>query len=125
MKRQTRARRLPGTAPALALWLLASSPSARPFTIDDFLNREDVGAIEQAGHTLVVERRGPTTRAARYDLDALQDIERTTLWTADLAHPVASRPLFQADRRAGYALGPVSPDGRHVAVMRLTDDDWE
>ncbi|HEX3365707.1 S9 family peptidase [Phenylobacterium sp.] len=112
-------------APALALLLLASSSYARPFTIEDHLHREDLGAVEQAGQTVVVERRGPTTSAARYDLDALQDIERSTLWVADLAHPGASRPLFPAEHGAGYALGPVSPDGRRVAVMRLTDHDWE
>jgi dipeptidyl aminopeptidase/acylaminoacyl peptidase len=125
MARQDRARRVPGTALALAGLLFASSLQARPFTLEDFLHREDLGAVEQAGPRLVLERRGPATKAARYDLDALQDVERTTLWVADTAQAGASRPLFRAQRGAGYALGPVSPDGLRVAVMRLTDHDWE
>jgi dipeptidyl aminopeptidase/acylaminoacyl peptidase len=125
MPRLRRARRVPGLAAAVVLSLAAAPPQARPYTLDDFLSREDLGAVELVGQALVIERRGPATKAARYDLDALQDLERTTLWVADLAHPGPARRLFPADRRAGYALGPASPDGRHVAVMRLTDRDWE
>lgn len=120
-----RAQRVLGSVAAISLIAATSTVSARPFTLEDFLGREDLGAIEQAGGDFILERRGPTASAARFDLDANQDVERTTLWVAAPEHPQAPQLLFKPVRGTGYALGPVSPDGRRVAVMRLTATRWE
>ncbi|MCR5879458.1 hypothetical protein [Phenylobacterium sp. J367] len=105
---------------------LPSPALARPVTLEDLLQREGVGqaAFDPAGRWVVVERQGPYASGVRFDLEGFNDIARTTIWAAPVqgAEPLA--PLFPSETDAGYKLGPISPDGLHVAVYRLKGDAW-
>jgi dipeptidyl aminopeptidase/acylaminoacyl peptidase len=107
--------------------LAGASAAARPVTLDDLMRREAFGSAQVApgGRWLVIERRGPYRSASRFDLEGLNDIARTRLERVDLARPGPGRPLLAAAPGVGYAAGPISPDGRRMAVFRLTDRRWE
>jgi dipeptidyl aminopeptidase/acylaminoacyl peptidase len=114
-------------AAALGVLLAATSAYARPAQLDDVLRREAFGAVEidPNGRWLALERRGPYASAVRFDLDTLDELARTTLWRVDLQRPGAPRPLVPVQPGVAYALGPFAPDGRQVAVFRLTQRNWE
>ncbi|MCR5876663.1 hypothetical protein LRS10_22415 [Phenylobacterium sp. J426] len=116
-----------GRLAAAAVSLLACSAAARPVTVDDVLAREAVGRVALGARWAVLELRGPYESGAAFDYDLRNDILRTGLHAVDLRQPAAPRPLFQADgatAKAGYAMGPLSPDGERLAVFRLSDGEW-
>ena len=115
------------SAAAAALCLLAPSASARGLTPDDVLARAAFGQAEIApgDRWLVAPLLGPYASAARFDYDRYSDILRTTLQLADLRHPGPLRPLFAPEPGVGYQAGPISPDGRQMAVFRLKAERWE
>jgi dipeptidyl aminopeptidase/acylaminoacyl peptidase len=111
----------------LAAWAGSSPLAARPVTLDDLMRRERFGAVQldPSERWLVVERRGPYAEAARFDLETFNEIARTTLARMDLRDPGRLEPLFAASQGVGYAAGAFSPDGRRMAVFRLTDRRWQ
>ena len=98
--------------------------NARPVTVEDLLQREDLGAaaIAPGGRWLLVERRGPYAQAPRFDLQLFNPLLRTRIMVADLDRPGRLRPLLRAKRGSGYQLGPISPDGARAVVYRLAPD---
>ena len=120
--------RRPLAAGLILAALLSGSPSnGRPATVEDLLRREAFGAVaaDPTGRWLVIEHQRPYQESFRFDLDVFNDYARTRLDRVDLRHPGPARPLFRADAKAGYVAGPFSPDGRRLAVYRLTATDWE
>ena len=115
---------------ALAAAALAIAPlraaDARPYTVEDHLGREGLGraALSADGRWLVWERHAAYGTGARFDYDRFNDLFRTRLEVTDLAGPLGRRPLWPVEPGAGYALGPLSPDGGRAAVLRLRDGLW-
>lgn len=121
------ARRAAGAAVAVLCAAVGASAAARPLQLEDLLQREAIGAaaISPDGRWAVLERRAPYAQAARFDYERLTDALRTTLWVSDLRAGGPLRPLFPAEPGCGYAAGPVSPDGRRMAVYRLKAGRWQ
>lgn len=114
-------------AAAAAALAAAASARARPFQLEDMLAREDFGAVvsDPTGRWAVIEHRGPYAAGIRFDVDTFTDLARTRLERLDLRDPGAPRPLFRPRPGEGYAAGAFSPDGRRMAVYRLTARSWE
>jgi dipeptidyl aminopeptidase/acylaminoacyl peptidase len=111
-----------------ALAVLGGAPAqGRPVRLEDLLQRETFGAISLApgGRWLLVEQRGPYASGARFDFGSYNELFNTRLMVADLARGGGLRPLFRADRGTGYRAGPISPDGAHAVIYRLTASRWE
>jgi dipeptidyl aminopeptidase/acylaminoacyl peptidase len=127
------ARRGPAHTVAMALAataVVAGAPApalARPFQLEDMLNREDFGAVlrDPSGRWAVIEHRGPYAAGIRFDVDTFTDVARTRLERLDLRDPRAPRPLFRSQSGEGYSAGAFSPDGQRIAVYRLTARTWE
>lgn len=120
-------RPLCGPALLAALLILVAAPAvARPYTLDDHLRREELGRAEVSadGRWIVWERRLPYREGGRFDYDRFNDLFRTRLEVIDLEGALGRRALGQAAAGAGYALGPLSPDGVRAAVYRLQDGRW-
>ncbi|MFC3077825.1 alpha/beta hydrolase family protein [Phenylobacterium terrae] len=119
-------RRLAALAAASLTLAAPIPPAARPYTLDDHLAREALGrtGVSADGRWLVWERRGPYRTGARFDHDRFNDLFRTRLEVTDLTGPLGRRPLGPHAPGAGYALGPLSPDGARAAVFRLAGEDW-
>jgi len=100
---------------------------ARPFQLEDALQREGFGdiALAPGGRWLVVEQRGPFAAGARFDFGRFNPLFRTELKVADLQARAPLRPLFAAEPGVGYRAGPISPDGALMAVFRLSPGRWE
>ncbi|WP_372784837.1 prolyl oligopeptidase family serine peptidase [Phenylobacterium sp.] len=120
-------RSLVAVAAGLCVLLPAAQALGRPATVEDFLQRESLGGadVDPTGHWLVYARQGPMLSAARFDFEVFNDILRTRLMKVDLRHPSLAKPLFRAAAMAGYTAGPFSPDGRYLAVRRLTAANYE
>ncbi len=120
-------RSLAAAAVGLGLLLPASQALGRPATVEDLLRREALAGayVDPTGHWLVYERQGPMVSGARFDFEVFNDVFRTRLMKVDLRHPGLARPLFKTVAAAGYTAGPFSPDGRYLAVRRLTADNGD
>lgn len=94
---------------------------ARPYRIGDMLRLQTYGAVQQApsGDFALVERSKPYDEAGAYDYGAFSARLLSTIEIVDLRRPTAPTPLFQQSRDAGYWIGSISPDSRHVSVFRL------
>lgn len=111
----------------LAAWLLlAAAADARCFTVEDILAEESWGraAFDPTGRWLLVERIGPHAASPSFDLEPYGDLATTRILAIDVPAVGAPRPLIVGDPR-GVTLGPVSPDGRQVAVYRLAPRRWD
>jgi dipeptidyl aminopeptidase/acylaminoacyl peptidase len=123
-------RRLRAATAALCLALAATATAgpaaARPLTIEDRLHAAVIGdaRIDPTERWAVIEHGRPYAAASRFDFDLAQGIFNTELRLLDLHRPGPAEPLFPAEPGAGYAAGPFSPDGRRLAVFRLTHDSW-
>lgn len=98
---------------------------ARPIELEDVLNQEDFGAVTLTGGWAVVEQRGPYAAAPRFDYFLANNLFRTRIMVADLAHFGPLHPLFRHEPGVGYQAGPPSPDGKRLAVFRLKRDRWQ
>lgn len=108
--------------------LIAAGPVlARPFTVNDLLAREQLGSLQiDAGQRwLVVQHFAPWDTAARYDLDADTALGLSRIQVFDLAHGGAERSMGLDAEGTGYVPGPLSPDGRRLAVYRVSGHDVE
>jgi dipeptidyl aminopeptidase/acylaminoacyl peptidase len=111
---------------AVVLWAVALGATARPFTVDDLLGQESLGAqaVDPSGRWLVVEQRGAYDTAARYDAFFATSQTLGRLRVVDLKHPAPARALLAHDAGPGMVLGPFSPSGTRLAVYRLRDHRW-
>lgn len=114
-------------AVALAAAATCGGAGARPYGLEDALQREDIGevAVTAGGRWLVVEQRRPYADGARFDLGRFNALFRTDLKVVDLRDGGAPRRLLSANASTGYRAGPLSPDGARLAVFRLTSNRWE
>jgi hypothetical protein len=116
-------------AGAVIVFVFASALAARarPAVLEDLLRREGFGAVrsDPTGRWLVIERRAAYESGARFDLGPLNDLARTILVRVDLRRPGPPVALFPVQPGVGYAVGPYAPDGRRMAVYRLTARNWE
>lgn len=105
--------------------LLASAAQARPFTVDDLLNRQRLGpvALSPSGRWLVMQSTAPYQTITRYDLSEFAD---RTISRLDLVEVPNGQPrrLFPEDGY-GYLAGPYSPSGDKMAVTRVKGRDME
>lgn len=113
------------TAAAVAL-LWGVPATARPFTVDDLLHQESLGAqaIDPTGRWLAFEQRGPYDSATRYDQHFAIGQTLGRLKVVDLRGREPARPLLAEDPGPGLLLGPFSPGGARVAVFDARDHGW-
>lgn len=106
------------------LGCLAAAPAAKPLSVEDILARESIGAVEVAsnGRWLLWERRAAYASGSRFDFDRFNDLFRTRIEIVDLDRPAEPQALKGQSAGAGYALGPISPDGARAVVYRLEPD---
>jgi dipeptidyl aminopeptidase/acylaminoacyl peptidase len=102
--------------------VLASGAQARSFDIEDLVRQEALGeaVLTPDEHWLVFARRGAAAGGQRFDLGPFNPDLRTTLLAVDLTAPGAPRPLFRHEPEFGYRVGPLSPQGRRLAVWRIS-----
>lgn len=120
-------RRTAPLAMALAALLFACGGAiARPLDLDDLLATEEIGqaALDPTGRWLAVERLRPYDQAPSFELGHGTRFRRGVLWRADLQGDGRLRPALPAPSGAGDSLGPFSPDGRRLAVLRLQGRAW-
>jgi dipeptidyl aminopeptidase/acylaminoacyl peptidase len=117
--------RLARLALALALACPWAPALARPFTVDDLLAQESLGAaaLDPTGRWLVFERRDPYDSAVRFDAGQATSLTLGRLRIADVRAPGRVRPLLADDPR-GVLIGPFSPSGARLAVFRLEGHEW-
>lgn len=111
----------------LLAWGCATFATARPFTVDDLLSQESLGAlaIDPNGRWLVFERRGPYEDGRRFDAHFATGQTMGRLQVVDLLDPKPARDLLPADAGPGLLIGPFSPGGSRLAVYRFQDHAWK
>lgn len=111
---------------ALALFCSAEGAAARPFTVEDMLHQESLGAvsIDPSGRWLVLEHRGHYDSARRYDYNTENSLALGRLEAVDLRSSKPARPLLARDAGPGVVMGPFSPSGRRLAIYRLHGHKW-
>lgn len=117
----------PMRALALAAGIALAAPAAaRPFTVDDMLRQESLGAgvFDPSGRWYVFEQRDRYDTAARYDLSAAIVTALSRLRVAEVSGDGPARPLISPDPGPGVVLGSFSPSGARLAVFRFQDRRW-
>jgi dipeptidyl aminopeptidase/acylaminoacyl peptidase len=111
----------------LAAWLslAAEAAGARPFTVEDMVQQESFGraAFDPTGRWVVYERRGPHAQAPSFAFEPHSEAAEGRLRLVDLASNTPPRSLVAGDP-FGLTLGPISPDGRRVAIYALKGATW-
>lgn len=119
---------MPRLAVALAALALVATPAgARPYTVDDLLNTEELGAagFDPTGRWGVIERRGSLATATFIDgLDQTQRLASDLLLIDTAAAAPRLVPLPHPGR-SGLIAGPFAPRGERLAVIGLSDDSAE
>jgi dipeptidyl aminopeptidase/acylaminoacyl peptidase len=112
---------------ALCLILITSTAASRPYTVDDLLKLEDLGAaaIDPTGRWLLIETQRPYETAGRFDYDGYTGYALNRPMVADLSQPGPARALLPEDGKTGYRLGAFSPQGKSVVVYRHRQALWE
>lgn len=108
----------------VALCLVVSSVcTARPYRLEDMLRLESYGQVLIAARAklVLVERRAPYDTASDFSYGFLVRRLLSRIEVADLTSPTRLRPLFEQPAGAGYWMGGLSPDGRHLSVFRLKE----
>ncbi|MFC5345534.1 alpha/beta hydrolase family protein [Brevundimonas staleyi] len=92
----------------------------RPFTVDDLLALESLGDVRLSPDSrfLVIERAGPYDATERFEHDYYTRLAITDLEVRDRAGALLH--TLRSNGSQGYDSGPFSPDGRHMAVFRLS-----
>jgi dipeptidyl aminopeptidase/acylaminoacyl peptidase len=118
-------RRAAFAAAAIGLVLVASQARARPFTVEDLIQQESLGAaaFDPTGRWLVFEQRDRYSTAPRYDLYIQTSQTLGRLRVVDLKGSGQAHALLRPDLR-GLVMGPFSPNGRRLAVFRMRDHRW-
>jgi dipeptidyl aminopeptidase/acylaminoacyl peptidase len=111
----------------LCLSLIPTLAAAHPFGVEDLLKLQSRGetTVDPGGRWLVISSQRPHDTAGRYDFDMRTGYVLTSPLVVDLEHPGPARPLLPQDPGTGYKVGPFSPDGRHIVVLRHRDALWE
>ena len=106
---------------ALAILCLVPPAAARPFTVDDLLAQQTLGAqaVDPGGRWAVIEQRDAYDRGRRFDAYLHTSEALTRLKVVDLKNPGPPRPLLKRDPGPGVTLGGLSPSGKRLAVYRL------
>ncbi len=116
---------------ALALATTAAWPvtaqTPRPFSIDDLLAHEDIGAtrISPDGAWVSIEHQRPYDQAGSYDLSTMVKAMLTDLEVHHVAQDREPIRLAAPSHDAGHLSGPFSPDGARMAVFRVTAADLQ
>src|SRR4051812_44227126 len=112
---------------ALCLSLIPTFAAAHTFGVEDLLKLEERGetALDPTGRWLILATRRPHDTAGRYDFDMRTGYVLTAPLVADLLHPGLARPLLVQELATGYKIGPFSPDGSRIVVVRHRDRLWE
>lgn len=106
--------------------LICAQPSiAAPFTVDHLLALEQLGpvTVDPSQRWAVIQTFGAWDTAPRFDLDDFSRYGVGKVRVFDLRAGAEQRLELPAG--AGYVAGPVSPDGRRMALCRLVGRDWE
>ncbi|WP_197424653.1 MULTISPECIES: prolyl oligopeptidase family serine peptidase [unclassified Phenylobacterium] len=106
--------------------LLATAPAvASPFTVEDLLQAETLGAaaFDPSGRRLIYEWRGAYASARRFDYDQAVVQTLSRLRVVDASAPGAGRPLLRGDP-AGVVMAAFSPSGARLAVLRIDEASW-
>jgi dipeptidyl aminopeptidase/acylaminoacyl peptidase len=119
-------RRLVAALVACALLGGAEAAWSRPFTVEDLLHQESLGAaaIDPSGRWLVFEQRDPYDTADRYEHHFATSQSLGRLRVVDLRQAPASRPLLVRDPGPGMVMGPFSPSGARLAVYWMHGRRW-
>jgi len=109
------------TAPAPAL-----SQSSSPFTVEDLLQQEGLGAVRISpnGRWIVMERQAPWGRGATYRLGYNTPLLLTGLEIRSVDDAAIAYRLSDPGHANGYVAGPFSPSGDRMVVYRLTESSW-
>lgn len=97
----------------LAAMAFAPARAERPYTVDDMLSVESIGAasFDPSGQRLVFERHGPFDRQSNYGRQSVIGEHRSKIYAADVAGTAAPSLLFEQQPGDGYTIGGISPDG--------------
>jgi dipeptidyl aminopeptidase/acylaminoacyl peptidase len=100
--------------------------AARPFTIEDLLAEESLGAadIDPSGRWAVFEVRDRYDSLTEYRYGLRMEIALSRLRVAELRGAGPARPLLASDVGPGVVMAGFSPSGRTLAVYRLSDGRW-
>lgn len=121
---------LPGQALARRMRLTgaaaASSGARRPFTLDDLLDMEQLGAVRfsEDGRWLVVSRRRAWMKSTTYRLTYAMDERLGEIDIFDARDGQLTFQLTDPTGAQGFTPGPISPDGMRMVVYRLTSARW-
>lgn len=116
---------------ALALATTVAWPAAaqapRPFTIDDLLRHEDIGATLASpdGKWVAIERQRPYDQAGSYGLGIMTSAMLTDLELHRVGGGRETIRLSSPSHEAGHLAGPFSPDGARMVVLRVTAGDLQ
>lgn len=111
------------TAITLSLALFAGSAAARPYTVDDLLITEDLGAagFDPTGRWLVVERRGPYRTAPYFDGNELAHRLAGDLLVVDVRARAPQVRRILRPEASGLLAGPFAPGGQSVAIVKASE----
>jgi dipeptidyl aminopeptidase/acylaminoacyl peptidase len=111
---------------AMALTVMVRPGPARPYTIDDLLEDEEIKnvVIAPGGRWLIFQRLGPLARAEYFDEMSLETL-RSRLYRVDLTRPALAEPLLAPGDDAGVIALGFSPRGTQLAIGRLSRQHWQ
>src|SRR5690606_5337151 len=106
----------------------AASPvaAAPPFTIDALLRQEGLGGVRISpdGRWIALEQLAAYDTASTYRVSMDTDRLLSSVRIFDARTGEIAHVLDAPDGAAGYTLGRFSPDGRRLAVYRLSPEAW-
>jgi dipeptidyl aminopeptidase/acylaminoacyl peptidase len=100
----------------------ASGRGARPLSIDDILNMEDVGRAisDGTGSRIVYDRMLPYKRRPDFGVEQrFLDATASSLMVLERREPLNPRPLFRSTPNTGYLALSFSPSGRYFAFLLI------
>lgn len=119
--------RLRSQIAALCLAALAAPAAARTFSVDDLLNAEEFGqmAFTPDGGHLVFERLAGQAASGPFDQDVASGYRRGRIYVADVKAGGPALPLTRPSEGPGQVAGPLSPDGRRMAILRFREGAFD
>lgn len=103
--------------------IAAPAYADRPYTVDDMLALEQIGAarFDPSGERLIFERYDPFERQSAFGRQFVIGEHRSKIYAVDLRRDAAPAPLFAQDAGSGYTITSMSPDGAWLAISRASD----